>query len=92
MLEENIKVSWIEKRNVSYPLDYNSTPTKEDWEAYDEAVRKATIKKQGTIIAFQKGFFGDTYAIINSGDNKIVRININKLTVIHQKKEKHGKK
>lgn len=92
MLEENIKVSWIEEKHITMPCEYNSNPTKEDWEAYNEAIRKARIKKQGTIIAFQKGFFGSTYAIINSGDNKIVRVNIDKLTVIHQKKEKHGKK
>lgn len=49
--------------------------------------RKIELRKYGRVIDFTTNIFGKTFAIIDSGDNKIVKIPIKKLTVVHNKKK-----
>ena len=87
MLNKEIKVTWKE-RTYKAPIEkwipYIGTKI---YEAYIQEC--AIIRKQGTIVDFTKNLFGKTFAIIDSGDNKIIKLPINKLTVLHSKK-KHG--
>lgn len=91
MITEEIKVTWIEERDVPEPQTYNSNPTSKDIKDYVDACKKSRIRQQGVIVDFIKSLFGTVYAIVNTGDNKIVKVDINKLTVIHKPK-KNGKK
>lgn len=88
MLQEPIRVTWIEQIHVTPPNEYCENPTKEDWDIYAKMVQESKTRKYGNIIDFTTSIFGITKAIIDSGDNKIVKVNINKLTVIHKKKKK----
>lgn len=86
MINKEIKVCWIE---------YKYMPSIERWmpfigehivHKYNEEKIKSKVRKNGTIIDFTTNIFGKTKAIIDSGDNKIVKININKLQVVHKHK------
>lgn len=81
-MKQNIKVEWIEHNLVILPEKYNPFPTQEDYDVYNEALKKAKIKHQGEIIEFVNTFFGGTKAIIEGTDRKIYKININNLTII----------
>lgn len=87
MLKEDIRVSWLEKGKVIPPCAYNENPTKAEWDKYYEEVNNKTVRKCGTIIDFTTSIFGNTKAIIDSGDNKIVKVPIEKLMVLHSKKK-----
>lgn len=88
MNQEPIRVTWIEQAHVTPPNEIFEHPTKEDWDVYNKMVQESKTRKYGNIIDFTTSIFGITKAIIDSGDNKIVKININKLTVVHKKKKK----
>ena len=79
---KHIKVEWIEHNLVISPEKYNPFPTEEDYNAYNEAIKRSKIKHQGEIIDFVNTFFSGTKAIIEGTDRKIYTININNLTVI----------
>ena len=88
MITEEVRVTWLDERKVTPPTDYINNPTKEDWDAYEKAKDNATVRKHGIVLDFVTNTFGGTKAIISSGDNKIVKVPIEKLTVIHKAKKK----
>lgn len=91
MIEDRIKVCWNETKYVPTVLDDNYYPTDDDVRFCNKHLKKTIIKKYGYIVDYTTSIFGITKAIIDSGDNKIVKVNINKLTVIHKSK-KDGRK
>ena len=88
MLDKEIKVTWIEEKHITVPMEYTECAIKEDWAACEKAKQKSKIRHTGVIIDFVTNILGTTKAIIDSGDNKIVKVPINKLTVIHKPKKK----
>lgn len=81
----DIKVTWLE-RKYQAPI--------ERWMPYigEHIVHKynnqrVELRKYGRVIDVTTNIFGKTYAIIDSGDNKIVKIPIKKLVVVHNKKK-----
>lgn len=85
MLNKDIKVSWKEriyKAPIEKWIPYIGT------KIYESYIRESiSVRKYGTIVDFTTNIFGKTYAIIDSGDNKIVKISIEKLIVQHNKKK-----
>ena len=81
-MTKHIKVEWIEHKYVVPPEEYISHPTKEDYDSYIKALKKAKIKHQGEIIEFVNTFFCGTKAIIEGTDRKIYKIHIDNLKVI----------
>lgn len=82
----DIKVTWLEviyKPHIDRWLPYigHKLLTK-----YNKQ-RKVELRKYGRVIDITTNIFGKTYAIIDSGDNKIVKIPIKKLLVVHNKKK-----
>lgn len=81
----DIKVTWLERKYQ---------PPIERWMPYigEHIVHKynnqrVELRKYGRVIDVTTNIFGKTYAIIDSGDNKIVKIPIKKLVVVHNKKK-----
>ena len=56
-MKQNIKVEWTEHNLVILPEKYNPFPTQEDYDIYNEALKKTKIKHQGEIIEFVNTFF-----------------------------------
>lgn len=84
MLNKEIKVTWKERvyrGHIERWIPFIGTKI---YEAY--VTQPPVIRKQGTIVDFTTNIFGKTFAIIDSGDNKIVKISIDKLIVFHNKK------
>lgn len=79
---KHIKVEWFDHNLVIVPEKYNPFPTKEDYDFYNEAIKKSKVKHQGEIIEFVNTFFCGTKAIIEGTDRKIYKIHINNLKVI----------
>lgn len=88
MIENRIKVCWIEEKYIPSPIETKNLVTEKDWSNYKKELERTTIRKYGYIIDFITNIFGKTKAIIDSGDNKIVKINIEKLVVVHDKSNK----
>lgn len=82
----NIKVSWIETKDINVPDYVNSIPTKEEVDNYKNELRASECKKYGTIVEFLPGALTNVIAVIITEDNKIIKKNINYLTVENDKK------
>ena len=77
MLNKDIKVCWCVYKH----------PIKRLFPFVNDII-KYKFYKQGTIVDFTTNIFGITYAIIDTGDNKVIKLKLNKLTVLHNKKKK----
>lgn len=84
MLNKEIKVTWKEKLYRGHIEKWIPFIGAKIYEAY--VTQPPVIRKQGYIVDFITNIFGKTFAIIDSGDNKIVKLPIDKLTVLHNKK------
>lgn len=82
----DIKVTWLEviyKPHIDRWLPYIGYKLLNKYNKQ----RKIELRKYGKVIDVTTNIFGKTFAIIDSGDNKIVKIPINKLVVVHNKKK-----
>ena len=86
MLNKDIKVSWRERLYIGHIERWIPFIGTKLYEAY--VTQPPVVKKYGNIVDFTTNIFGKTYAIIDSGDNKIVKIPIEKLIVYHNNKKK----
>jgi len=84
MINKEIRVTWVEFKPVLSP----ENPTESELEVYRDALEKSKIRQYGTILDFVTGFFSGTKAIIDCGNNKIVKVPIEKLTVVRKPKKK----
>lgn len=85
MLNKDIKVSWKERLYIGHIEKWIPFIGTKIYEAY--VTQPPVARKCGTIVDFTTNIFGKTFAIIDSGDNKIVKIPIEKLLVLHNKKK-----
>lgn len=87
MLNKEVKVTWLTtvyRPSIDRWLPYIGEALLRKYNKY----RVLQQRHVGVIIAITNNIFGKTYAIIDSGDNKIVKMPIRKLTVLHNKKKK----
>ena len=81
-----IKVTWVEvmyRPHIDRWLPYIGYKLLTKYNKH----RKVELRKYGRVIDVTTNLFGKSFAIIDSGDNKIVKIPIKKLTVVHNKKK-----